>query len=99
MSLRSGAIARRIENFDVAVAAHATALDGLLVTENTAQMAGSGASASRIGEKLEVGSPAHAATGSISACLPAELVGKVHSVTYRASKPEAASCCGPTCCG
>jgi SAM-dependent methyltransferase len=30
---------------------------------------------------------------------PEELAGKVHSVTYRASKPEAASCCGPSCCG
>ena len=27
---------------------------------------------------------------------PEELVGKVRSVTYRASKPE--SCCGPSCC-
>ena len=30
---------------------------------------------------------------------PEELAGKVRSVTYRASKPEAAACCGPSCCG
>ncbi len=29
---------------------------------------------------------------------PEELIGKVRSVTYRASKAEAA-CCGPSCCG
>ena len=28
---------------------------------------------------------------------PEELVGKVRSITYRASKAEA--CCGPSCCG
>jgi hypothetical protein len=38
MSLRSCPIARRIENFDVAVAANAKALDGVLVTDNMAQM-------------------------------------------------------------
>lgn len=30
---------------------------------------------------------------------PEELVGKVRSVTYRATKPAAAACCGPSCCG
>jgi SAM-dependent methyltransferase len=27
-----------------------------------------------------------------------QVIGKVRSVTYRASKPAAASCCGPSCC-
>jgi hypothetical protein len=29
---------------------------------------------------------------------PEELIGKVRSVTYRASKAET-TCCGPSCCG